>query len=231
MALMNGDEATMRLFERLLFTLTLVALGGCATAADHVRIARYGAVDTTADQELADKAEALPWHKDYPVVVVRGTLPPGISIDKDGSIEVDRSATGETEVLGTVSSEADPSAFIASTIWYADLHPSEGVPRDAFCKAQLPLRVVTLSLWSYLTPFGWVCLAVPRGDDRGFRLHLQELRRAAYAMGGNMVVLIGQTDLITSRDGVVVGRVEGVHIKALVLKTPSPSTLKVAEGK
>jgi hypothetical protein len=222
-------RVAMRLLSNLCVLLAALALAGCATAANHVKIARYGAVDVSADEDLADKAEAMPWHKDYPVVVMRGVLPQGVEISENGKISVDRAAAGEIQVLGTVESEANAGAILQSTAWYVDMHPSEGAARDWFCKVQLPLRLATLTLWSYLTPFGWVCLAAPRADERGFRLHLQELRRAAYAMGGNLVVLTGRTDLVSSRNGVEVGRVEGVKITGLVLKTPDPHALKIVE--
>ncbi len=219
----------MRMLRTFMGLAAAAALAGCATAGNNLKIARYGAVDVNADEELVDRAESLPWHKDYPIVVLRSTFPDGISIDDKGKITVDRAVAGELEVLGTVESEANGGSILTSSIWYVNLHPSEGTARDWFCKAQLPLRVGTLSLWSYLTPFGWVCLAVPKAGSEGFKLHVQELRRGAYAMGGNVVVLIGQTDLVrVSSGGTELGRVEGIKIRGLVIKTADPQSLNIA---
>lgn len=91
--------------------------------------------------------------------------------------------------------------------------------RDTYCKVMTPLRMVTLSLWS-IVPFQWACFFDYSTDAQtNTTIHVQELKRAAHAMGGNLVVINGVSDRVeTWSSGLASAqhKTENVEMQALI---------------
>lgn len=82
--------------------------------------------------------------------------------------------------------------------------------REIFCKAQTPFRILTLSLW-YLVPLDWPCFQGIGQGEENTAWHLSKIRRAASAMGANLLVIAGTTDIsyVNTATGQVMSTVQG----------------------
>jgi hypothetical protein len=164
-----------------------LALAGCATGpyAVTVRSARAPACDA----RIEALARALPYSTDYPVRVVAVATLDGTRRDARGRLVVPLEAMGRYRYLGEIESARAspyPAQAFASVLWMPRMHETTDPALRAFCWAQAPLRALTLGAWSVLAPTSWPCFAL-YGDDE--TIHLAELRRAAFAMGANTLLL------------------------------------------
>lgn len=178
-----------------------VALGavGCSTAAYRPVITPFGDVDVDKAHELEKKATSLPLRRKYPVRVIEGSIPEGLDLTEQGSkIIIKRGFEKRYEVLGEVESKplyGNLELTARKIYWMWDMHPDEGA-LDGYCKWQGPLRAITLGFWS-ITPFNWPCVGTryPKEQKDARRIHLLELRRGAYAMGANLVIITSSSNL------------------------------------
>lgn len=171
-----------------------VMLLGCATKRYKTEITYFGDVDLDKNRLTAERAKELPWRPepDYNVRVVQGKLPEGLSISENGSkIVVSSSHEKEFEVLGLVKSSRDMD-FVRDYFWYAPLHEKHAGFRTDYCKAQAPLKAITLGLW-FFVPLYYPCFPTYPSDEN-MGNHVQELKRAAYLMGANLLVLAQVSD-------------------------------------
>lgn len=179
---------------RILLLTGVCALlsSACATPSFEVRVNHYGTVDPARDRRVAEAAQDLPWDEEYAVTVVQGKLPEGLTL-KGRTLEIAAPYKGRYEVIGELRSQhrMNPTASYAlSTWWFIDMHDQHSGFRNVFCKAQMPLRLLTLGIWSLFSPLSWPCQVVYSLDhDDNFAIHVQELKRAATAMGANLIVL------------------------------------------
>lgn len=186
----------------LLAAVACLGATACATPSFEVRVSHYGTVDPMRDQRVAEEAQDLPWDADYAVKVVQGKLPEGLEL-RGSTLEVKAGFTERYEVIGEVRSQhrMNPTASYAlATWWYIDMHDKHSSFRDGYCKAQMPLRLLTLGIWSLFSPFNWPCQVLYSTDrDDNFVIHIQELKRAATAMGANLLVLTAIRDERTTQ--------------------------------
>lgn len=182
----------------------LLALGssGCASGPFALEVRHAGKLDPEKDERVADEAQSLPWNGDYEDIVVTTELPPGLTLDK-GALTA---RTDSFVVLGDVRSHMDDTrqiAFAKSVFWYESMHESHGAGRDVFCKVQTPLRTLTLGIFALLSPTSWPCYVLyTKKLSTNATIHRGELRRAARAMGGNLVIL---TELSAEQQSYVTG--------------------------
>ena len=181
----------------LAFFVFVFALAGCTTGpyAVTIRSARAPACDAS----IAALATSLPWD-DYPVRVVRNTPLDGTSVDADGHFRVPVETMGRYRYLGEIESAratSYPTQVFASLLWMPEMHETTSPVLRALCWAQAPLRAMTLGAWAAIAPTSWPCFALFRNDPS---MHLVELKRAAFAMGANTILIKDEeSELVMTR--------------------------------
>lgn len=182
--------------------LMVMATSGCASGPFALEVRHAGKLDPEKDERVADEAQSLPWDGDYEDIVVTNELPPGVTLEKG----VLSAASDRFVVLGDVRSHMDDTrqvAFAKSVFWYESMHESHGAGRDVFCKVQTPLRTLTLGIFALVSPTSWPCYVLyTKKLSTNAAIHRGELRRAARAMGGNLVLL---TELAAEQQSYVTG--------------------------
>lgn len=197
-----------------LFALSSTA---CATGPYGVTVMRAGNYNPDRNEATAEAAKELPWDDTYPVDVVVDTLPEGIKLDGQNLL-VDAALKDRYAYLGRINSFQEDNRFTAaakSVWWYESLHPRHSAARDVYCKVQTPLRTLTLGIYSLLVPLDWPCWVLYSADrDKNLRIHAQELKRAATAMGANLVVLQSVEDQTTLHANTYYGGTDSDTVKA-----------------
>jgi len=180
-----------RALSGLAGVVAIAALGGCASGPFALEVRHAGKLDPEKDERVAEEAQALPWDGDYEDIVVTNELPPGVTLEK-GALAA---RSDLFTILGDVRSHMDDTrqaAFAKSVFWYESMHESHGSGRDVFCKVQTPLRTLTLGIFALVSPTSWPCYVLyTKKLSTNAAIHRGELRRAARAMGGNLVILTG----------------------------------------
>jgi hypothetical protein len=221
-SLLIAQAQAQALAQALALALVLV-VSGCATGPYGLEIRHAGKLDPAQNQATIEKATTLPWEGTYPVDVYMDTLPPGLVKDEaTKAIKVAPDAEERISLLGVARSYQEHTRWVTqirAVIFFETMHPMHSRTRDTYCKVQTPFRIVTLSLWS-LTPFQWACFFDYSTDAQtNTTVHVQELKRAAHAMGGNLVVINGVTDRVeTWSSGLASAqhKTENVEMQALV---------------
>lgn len=197
---------------RLLISLLLLVIGlqsGCAVIHPGVRANAFnnGTPDPDLDEAIAKKAKEVT--DTSHVEVMAGVMPKGLDVTEGGSkILVAPGYEGQFEVLGTIESDymkGNSLAFLKNFYWTWNY--DEGW-RKGLCWPQAPLKAVTLGLWN-LFPWSWPCMASLPGETDRQKDHIAALKRAAVAMGADLVLLTNSGDLsvttVNARSGAVVG--------------------------
>lgn len=174
----------------------LALLGACITPPYTGSAVPFGTVDLGQEEKLNAKIKSTDASKAAAVRVVRGKLPDGLQLADNGrKLVVDASHAEVYEVLGQAISRHKYDLLVArfrAVYWYVDAADGQR-GRDIYCKTQTPFRVLTLGLW-LLTPFQWPCFADYPEGNVNLERHLQQLRRVATAMGGNLLILAERQD-------------------------------------
>lgn len=164
---------------------------GCASGPFGLEVRHAGKLDPEKDEKVAEAAQDLPWDGDYHEVEVTTEVPQGVTF-ADGKVTADPE---RFVVLGSVRSYMDDTrqiAFAKSVWWYESMHPVHSRTRDTLCKVQTPLRTLTLGIWALVSPTSWFCYVLySKKLTTNAAIHRGELKRAAHAMGGNLVLLTG----------------------------------------
>lgn len=177
--------------------LMAAVLSACASVPAGLRADAYGEgdVDLARDRAVVDAAKELEETPEIPVF--RGKLPPGINIKDNGTvIEIAPSHAGEYEVLGKVESDYTKgmSSAVVNNLWWT--WDYEQGWRKGLCYPQIPLKIVTLGIYSYFSPLHWPCMAVvPTSEESRQETHYANLKRLAKAMGADFVVLAAKSAL------------------------------------
>lgn len=205
----------------LCFCLLLTASTGCATIRPAVVVSTFGDVNVKGDRELSETASQ---RQESPkgVRVISGELPEGLElVDGAAKLVVKAGYEGTYRVLGTVEADyarKQGEATLRNMFWTWDYDETW---RKGLCYWQIPFKVLTLGIWSYVIPFHYPCIATAPGEEEARKEALIEhLRRGASAMGGNLVVLISGKDLFVvtgNQYGVSTNVVKGVSLRAFVL--------------
>lgn len=162
----------------------------CAPAAYDVHIMSAGVVDVQHDRHLVEKAMELHWEADD-VTVFHETPPDGLSI-ANGELVIEPAYAARYRLVGTLSSSQKDGIVVSlqSIFLYPPFHSTVSRGRDAYCKGQTPLRILTLGMWSIFSPFNWACFPTQNRDFYdSMAIHVGELRRAAAVLGANIVVI------------------------------------------
>jgi hypothetical protein len=110
-----------------------------------------------------------------------------VPVFDDSTNPVDRS---QYEVLGSVFvEELTPGAMsLRNALWYQQFE-SRGL--FGYCVWQMPLKILTLSLWN-IVPLAWPCIAGnPSSAADRLAYLLPYARRVTAEMGGDTAVLVG----------------------------------------
>jgi hypothetical protein len=171
-------------FMPRLFLAALALTAGCASVSPTVRTNGFGPNDPTRDRAAArDGAGGS-------VEVIIGALPPGLAAEGE-NIRVLPGYERTYRVVGRV--EADLTRQIASAPtrnWLTSWNYDQGW-RKGLCWPQVPLKIVTLGLWTAV-PTHYPCVTVlPAGEARRQELLVEHLRRGTAAIGGDLVVTTG----------------------------------------
>lgn len=188
------------MLARLVVLIAALSFAACASPRFAVQVQRYTKLGIHHDVEAAQKAQALPWDAVYDIPILKDGLPQGFDSEQ-GRIVVSPELSDRYEVLGVVISKrrfSNGHALRLSYFWYVDFHEKHGSFRDGYCKAQMPLRLLTLGLWVLVSPFNFPCVAsYPKNLEDNMEIHTRELGRAAAILGGNMAILKSVTNLKT----------------------------------
>ncbi len=163
----------------------------CTPLQPALNVEKFGSIDLTGERAIEDSAKEI---EDVSNVdVIQGNLPKGLILSDQGSkLIVEERAESRYEILGAADADFHKAmSQFKNTYW---TYPQKGW-RKPLCYIQAPLKLISLGIWN-IFPTAWPCLA-SMPDDEGDRKEvlIHELRRVAKAMGGNMVVLSGGTDL------------------------------------
>lgn len=206
------------MFSRVLLLSLLASTSiGCATLRPAVSVTRFGDVNPKADRELA-LAAAKSEESAEDVRVVQGQLPEGLELlEQSTTIAVARGYEQSYQVLGTVEADYGPvgsSLGITNLFWAPDY--DEGW-RKALCYPQVPLKILTMSLW-VAVPLHYPCWATIPGEDERMEPLIQHVRKGAKAMGANLVVLTATGGISVSSHGQVVGVHKNVSLRGFAIK-------------
>jgi hypothetical protein len=170
---------------------------GCATPAFELRIKHMGAYDPVKNEASEKRARSLKWDREYQVKVYLNQIPKGFAY-KGSVLSVKPAYQSRFKILAAISSGHAMSAqlsYALSTWWYVTMHDRHSRARDIFCKVQMPLRLLTLGIWSLFSPTSWPCqILYSRSERTNLKLHIQELKRAATAIGANLVIVSRQVN-------------------------------------
>ncbi len=208
--------------KKALLVLALAqGLVGCATLKPAVSVERFGTMDPLQSRALGEKALALEATPED-VQVVAGSLPKGLALSENNTtLAVGRGFEDRYEVVGAV--EADftqvaQSAVGRNVFWTFDY---EETWRKALCYPQVPLKLLTLSMWN-IVPLQYPCFASVPGDPLDRRAALIErLKRGGKALGANLVVVTasGAMHYVTgNKYGVSSGVVPEMSLKGFAVR-------------
>jgi|GEM_PF-5057496 len=235
----NQKSNVISYFYLLIIGLISTVIGGCATRRYVTDVDLFGDIDLQKGEELALQSREKLW-KDYPVRVIQGKLPKGLSFnEKHSELKIAEQYEDTFQLLGTITSAHDSSSALRDWLWYTPLH--EGVHggfRVNYCKAQSPFKTVTLGLWA-LVPLYYPCTGgFPSDRVENLSIHVKELKRTAAEMGADLVILADITDsemtTITGTYGSNIAwatatkeTIRGVAVKAFAIKVLKPDLLKL----
>jgi hypothetical protein len=235
----NLKSITLSYLSFLIIGLVSALIGGCATRRYLTEVDLFGDIDLQKSEELSLQALKKPW-ENYPVRVIQGKLPKGLSFnEKYSELKIDEQYEDTFQIIGTITSKHEPGSSLRDWLWYTPLH--EGVHSDLrinYCKAQSPLKSITLGLWA-LVPLYYPCTGgFPSDRVENLSIHIKELKRTATEMGANLVILADITDsemtTITGTYGNNISwvtttseTIRGVAVKAFVVKVINPDNIKM----
>ena len=176
-------------YVRLAALSSLLTLSwSCASTYPQIHTARTGELQPARDAEdsqIARRIKSVPDVKVYDATADRPDT---------GS----RAGPGSTK-LGQVTvsyDDASADAFFKSALWTWDYHERW---RSALCTWQVPFKLLTLGLWTALSPLAWPCISkVPRSSTDRMSLAVDEIRRGSAAIGGNLAVVVRRAASTTS---------------------------------
>ncbi len=183
-------------------TLSIISLlsvvWACAPLPAKIEVRPFGVVDVEKERAFSEKASEIKDTSD--VMVVSGQFPEGLTLMEQGTKVVVASGYEQKyQILGDV--EADFFKGVSqfrSLLWTYDYKDNW---RQNYCLVQAPFKLVTLGIWTLL-PIAWPCVASAPSDplDRKQAL-IEDLKKATKALGGNLLILSGSTDLqVTTLD-------------------------------
>jgi len=186
-------------------------------------VVRFGTADPRADRTAAEAANTMRPDQAVEVEVLRGKLPAGLELSEGGrKLAVTREGEGKYEVIGEVRSDYTAkvnSAGLNNWFWTWDYDDGW---RKGLCYPQVPLKIATLGLWSYLSPLHYPCFATAPGEEADrVEAHLVRLQQATHAVGGNLVIVVGEKDatyVSGNQNGVSTTHVPAVGLVGFAVK-------------
>jgi hypothetical protein len=162
-----------------------VACGmGCASINYAPRVLSVGVGEYRDTQALDEKAARVPAADAARVKVYIDGLPEGMTV-QNGRLVVDPE---RYEVLGRVGVTVRSPGFANIGWGFYDYAPDQSW-RKAYCWWQVPLSWVTIGIWAILPPY-YPCWVLPESDPAVRKARrVQAIRRAAHALGADLVVM------------------------------------------
>ena len=209
-ALLTPITSALALLLALLFLTT-----GCATIRPDVHVVHFGQSDLLKDQAVSEATSEVSVDEPLPEIkVFYGEMPQGLALEEGGAKLVILEGFADAyRVIGSVEGDyisASQWAGMRNMFWTWDYEDSW---RKALCYPQVPLKIITFGIWSYMIPLHYPCFASVPNDEAKRRMALQsEMMRAAEVMGGDLIVIIGSssTFAITGNNGVVTSQTIGM---------------------
>ena len=183
MALTGSDR------HRLWLLAVLAAGAGCASINYAPRVVSVGTGEYRDTRGLDEKAANVSAAEAARVKVYFDGLPDGMT-SQNGKLVWD---PARYEVVGRVGVTIKNPGF-ANVGWGFYDYAQDQSWRKAYCWWQVPLSWLTIGIWAIL-PLYYPCWVLPESDPavRKDRI-VQSVRRAAYALGADVVVM-GTTNL------------------------------------
>lgn len=184
----SPEVHTNRQPARISSLLLLVSLAtGCTTLHPSLGVASFGVMDPALDKRTALAAAEMEVAPDD-VLVIAGTIPEGLDLADGGSKLVVLDGYRERyRIIGTVESDYTSlmNKVLKNNMYGAWKYDQPW--RRTYCYPQVPLKIVTAGLWSFL-PMNYPCLAMaPRQEEDRQIAMIDQMKRGAKAMGGNLL--------------------------------------------
>jgi hypothetical protein len=180
---MRGRAGTIVVFAIAPFAV------GCASGPFGLEVRHPGRVDPVKDEQVAEKAQELPWEGKYEDIEVTTEVPSGITL-AGGKVEADPERFVYVGSARSFMEDTRQVAFAKSMFWYESMHPSHSSARDTACKIQWPLRTLTLGIWGLVSPTSWFCYVLyTKKLSTNLAIHTGEMRRVARVLGADLVIL------------------------------------------
>jgi hypothetical protein len=214
-----GDFATLAAMRRA--GIVLLLSSGCATIHPDAVVQSFGESNPAHNKQIAEQAMDR-GANDEGVKVISGKLPDGLDIQERGTkIVVQPGFESKYTVLGTIEADynrATASGTVKNVYWAWNY--DEGW-RKGLCYPQVPLKILTLGIWSFFVPLHYPCFASIPGDESDRQTDLQAvIARGAKVMGGNLAILTASVDttiITASRYGVSSEVVPSTALRGFVL--------------
>jgi hypothetical protein len=207
-------------------------LSGCATVYPQVSVRHFGTMDPDRDEGASRAANAAATLERQGgatprVEMIAGEMPEGLLLQENGTkIAIQPGAESKYKVLGEVEADYNQLAtqMVWRNLWWTWSYDETW--RKAVCYPQVPLKIVTLGIWSYLSPTAWPCWAnVPGDESDRQRALLRVMKHGVAAMGGDLAIVTesGTTNVVTvtgnnySATGVV-QQVKNTSLKGFSIK-------------
>lgn len=188
-------------------SIVLAVLTGCANF-------RYDATayNVNKDGKISKKISSeeikakIPYSPNLPVKVYQNDLPKGITLKGKG-IVTSKSFDRKFSYVGEVTSKQAYWDSNMSTnrgmFWYIPLNDNHNSFRRTACAVQAPLKAITLGIWN-IVPTNWPCWGRYSKSAENLELHHTELKRAARALDGDIVVIVStksKSSFLQTQDG------------------------------
>lgn len=171
-----------KLKNRLIPVLACLLLNACASIKTMPDISLFGEADPEKESKVLDQYEesdSIP--KQDKVKVLVDTVPEGVDVS-DGQISAQ--AGYAHEIIGRFSFRPDLKRTSSKAMDGFSNYKTTW--RKAVCYPQVPLRYVTLGLWSYLSPTSYLCHGSMKQSKNEM---INESKKITKAAGGNITTI------------------------------------------
>ena len=172
----------------LILTISFL-FSACATMHPSARITHVGQYNPNLDKQRSE--ESAKNIKADDIEVYLGELPDGLVLmERSSRLEFDRNAY-KLLAVAEASFPIEEQRF-RNAFWTWNYR---GIGRNILCGIQAPLKLITLSLWTW-QPLHYPCRAVvPGNEHKREKLLVKELRKSAKVVGADILILSGANHL------------------------------------
>ena len=187
-------------------TLALAAIfgSGCATLYPEVKGSYLGPGNSGSGGEQGVSEAAEEMEVVDGVTIYSDEVPAGLLLEDGGAtLVVAPGHESEFEILGTAEANylrEGNTVLFRNLFWTWDFKETW---RKWYCYPQVPLKILSLGIYTLFSPWGYPCQAAAPVDKSEREETLREyMMKAAKAMGGNVVIFSDyETLAVTTVDG------------------------------